>query len=215
MKDERREPDGVRDESGREDRPGHGSASSFILHPSSFKSVFLVGPRGSGKSTVAALLAGRLGWRWLDADALLEERAGQSIRALFAAEGEPAFRQREAALLAEVCAGPAHVVATGGGVVLRDDNRARLRQFGLVVWLKADVDSLWARISGDAGTTERRPALGVGGRAEVADVVAARQALYAAVAHHVVDTTGRGPAEVCDEIAAWLAARRGDDEGEG
>jgi shikimate kinase len=167
--------------------------------------LFLVGPRGSGKSTVAAVLAGRLGLEWVDADALLEARAGQSIRELFAGEGEAGFRQREAALLAELCAWPDHVVATGGGVVLREDNRARMRGCGRVVWLKADVDTLWARISGDAGTAERRPPLGGGGLAEVADVVARREDLYRAVAHHVVDTTGRPPAAVCDEIVSWLA----------
>lgn len=171
--------------------------------------VFLIGLRGSGKSTVAALLAERLGMKWVDADALLEERAGQSIRALFAGpEGEAGFRDRESALLAELCSWPDHVVATGGGIVLREENRARMRASGLVVWLRADVDTLWARISGDAGTTERRPALGVGGRAEVADVVAARERLYQSSAHHAVDTTARDPAEVCDEIAAWLATLR-------
>jgi shikimate kinase len=168
--------------------------------------VFLVGPRGSGKSTVAALLAGRLGMEWIDADALLEQRAGCSIRALFASEGEVGFRQREAALLAELCAWPDHVIATGGGVVLREENRERMRGRGVVVWLKADVDTLWGRISGDAGTAERRPALTGGGRAEVAEIVAAREALYQAVAHHVVDTTAREPVAVCEEILAWLAS---------
>src|SRR3954451_19032791 len=96
--------------------------------------IFLIGPRGSGKSTVAALAAGRLGMGWIDADTLLESRAGQSIRALFASEGEAVFRQREADLLAELCQLRNHVIATGGGVVLREDNRRLLRQAGLVVW---------------------------------------------------------------------------------
>ncbi len=170
---------------------------------------FLVGLRGSGKSTVAQRLARRLGWRWVDADALLEERAGQSIRALFASEGEAGFRAREAELLAELCGWADHVIATGGGVVLRPANRELMRASGLVVWLHADVDTLWARISADASTAERRPALGVGGRAEVAEVAAAREALYRSVAHHAVDTTGRGPDEVCEEIAAWLGGAGG------
>src|SRR5262249_22263441 len=98
---------------------------SSILHPLSSilyspSSIFLVGPRGSGKTTVARLLAEALGWAWLDADALLEERAGKSIRAVFEAEGEGGFRERESALLAELCGRQRHVVATGGGVVLRE-----------------------------------------------------------------------------------------------
>src|SRR5947209_1158458 len=74
---------------------------SSILYPLS--SIFLVGYRGSGKSTVARLLAGRLGWAWVDADDVLEERAGRPIRAVFADEGEAGFRDREAAVLADLC----------------------------------------------------------------------------------------------------------------
>src|SRR5262245_59645952 len=125
--------------------------------------VFLVGPRGSGKTTVARLLAEALGWGWLDADALLEERAGRSVRAVFEDEGEAGFREREATLLAELCARRRHVVATGGGVVLRQANVALLRSSGTVVWLRADADTLWRRMQGDASTPERRPALAEGG----------------------------------------------------
>src|SRR5438477_10775117 len=85
--------------------------------------VFLIGPRGSGKTTVARLLADRLGWAWLDADAVLEAQGGRSIRQLFAAEGEEGFRRREMAVLEEISRGCRQVVATGGGVVLRAENR--------------------------------------------------------------------------------------------
>jgi shikimate kinase len=171
--------------------------------------IFLVGPRGSGKTTVAVLLAERLGLGWIDADALLEERAGQSIRTLFASEGEAGFRQREAALLAELCSWPALVIATGGGVVLRQENRERMRDAGLVIWLTADADTLWARIAADAGTTERRPALGAGGRAEVVEIVAAREPHYRASAHFTVETQALEPAAVCDSIVEWLTTRPG------
>ena len=132
---------------------------------------FLIGPRGSGKTTVAALLAERLGWAWVDADAVLEQRAGRSIRELFAVEGEPGFRAGSGRCCATCASWTTTVIATGGGVVLHPDNRERLRQAGIVVWLTADVDALWQRIAGDAGTVERRPALGVGGRDEVAQVL--------------------------------------------
>jgi shikimate kinase len=166
--------------------------------------LFLVGPRGSGKSTVAALLARRLGWDWVDADALLEARAGCSIRDVFAREGEAGFREREAALLAELCGRPRHVIATGGGVVLRPASRERMRQAGVVVWLSGDVQALWQRIQADASTVGRRPNLTVGGAEEVAQVVAAREPLYRACAHHVVDTTGRTPDEVAGLVLACL-----------
>src|SRR5689334_2595238 len=89
--------------------------------------IFLIGPRGSGKSTVARLLASRLGWDWVDADVVLERRCACSVRDLFARVGEAGFRDYEAAVLAELCRLRNHVVATGGGVVLRPDNRERLR----------------------------------------------------------------------------------------
>jgi shikimate kinase len=154
--------------------------------------VYLIGPRGSGKTTVAAPLAEALGWGWIDADRLLEERAGQSIRAVFETEGEPAFRERESALLRELAALENQVIATGGGVILRPENRALLRATGWVVRLTAAVPVLCQRLAADPGTVEQRPALT--GRsaidpAEVAAVVAAREELYAATAHLTVDTT--------------------------
>jgi len=167
--------------------------------------VFLIGPRGSGKSTVARLLAGRLGWAWLDADSVLEERAGRSVRAVFVGEGEAGFRQREADVLAELAALERHVIATGGGAVLRADNRERLRSAGVVVWLTADADTLWGRIAADACTAERRPALGGGGREEVVEVLRRREALYRDCAHHVIDTAGRSPEEVAAAVLARLA----------
>jgi shikimate kinase len=170
--------------------------------------IFLIGPRGSGKTTVARLLAGRLGWGWVDADDALEARCARSIRAVFAVEGEAGFRDREAALLAELCRLRRHVVATGGGVVLREANRTLLRASGRVVYLSADVDTLWQRMQGDASTAERRPPLTVGGREEVAEVLRLREPLYRGCADLIVPTAGRLPNEVVAEVLRHL-------EGEG
>jgi shikimate kinase len=162
--------------------------------------IFLIGPRGSGKTTVARLLAERLGWAWLDADDELEKRYGQSIRAIFAAEGEAGFREKEAALLAELCGRLHHVIATGGGVVLREANRQRLRASGRVVWLTADIETLWRRLQADDSTAERRPALTIGGREEIAEVLRVREPLYRSCADHVIETAGRSPEEIAAEI---------------
>ncbi len=169
--------------------------------------LFLIGPRGSGKSTIARLLAQELGWDWLDADEVLEKCYGQSIRALFAAEGEAGFREREAAVLAELCRLRRHVIATGGGVVLRESNRALLRAAGRVVWLTADVETLWQRLQGDDATAERRPDLLGGGRAEIAEIMRIREPLYRECADFVVDTAGRSPAEITAEILRWSSER--------
>ena len=162
--------------------------------------VILVGPRGSGKTTVARLLAADLGWSWVDADVLLEGRAGMSIRDIFAAEGEAGFRRREADVLAEVCGLESHVIATGGGVVLRPANRELLKRSGVVVWLTGDIDTLWGRICEDGSTAARRPTLTVGGRDEVAELVAAREPLYRECARVVIDTSGRTPVSIIEEV---------------
>jgi shikimate kinase len=162
--------------------------------------LFLTGYRGSGKSTVARLLAQRLGWTWLDADVVLEQRSGRTIREIFAEQGEPAFRDLEAALLAELCACPRHVIATGGGVILRADNRQRMKQAGRIVWLTAEPGVLWQRLLEDAATSLRRPDLSVGGLAEIEDLLRVRQPLYEACADWIVDTTQRSPDEVVDMI---------------
>src|SRR5437762_782279 len=99
--------------------------------------IYLIGPRGSGKTTVARLLAERLGWDWVDADAELEARCGRSIREMFASEGEEGFRRHEAEVLRQLSGRASVVIATGGGVVLREDNRELLKR-GKVVWLTAD-----------------------------------------------------------------------------
>ena len=168
--------------------------------------IFLIGPRGSGKTTVARLLAERLGWEWVDADDVLEARHGRSIRAIFAEEGEAGFRDKEADVLMGLCGRVRCVVSTGGGVVVREANRALLRASGRVVWLTADADTLWRRLQDDGLSGERRPALTVGGRAEVEEVLRVREAWYAECAHLRVRTEGRPPEAVAAEVADW---RRG------
>jgi len=163
--------------------------------------IFLVGYRGTGKTTVARLLAERLGWSWLDADAALEAKHGRTISEIFARDGEPAFRELEVVVLAETCKLSRHVVATGGGVVLRVENRERMRRAGRVVWLTADHDTIWSRLQADAAAGRERPPLTVGGRAEIEELLRIREPLYRACADLVVDTGGRMPTEIAEEIA--------------
>lgn len=165
--------------------------------------LFLIGLRGSGKSTVARLLARELGWDWLDADAELEKRYGRSIRAIFEAEGEAGFRDKEATVLGDLCRLPRHVIATGGGVVLRESNRELLRRWGRVVWLTADVETLWQRVQADSATAERRPPLISGGRAEMEEILHFREPLYRQCADLIVETAGRTPTEIVAEILRW------------
>ncbi len=172
--------------------------------PQSPARIFLIGYRGAGKSTVATLLAKQLSWDSVDADALLEERAGQTIQQLFGSEGEQGFRARESALLEELCRRDRCVVATGGGVVLRGGNRTLLKQSGLCVWLSADIQTLWRRIEADESTSKRRPALTIGGRAEVEQLVHIREPFYRKCADFVVDTVGKSPDDIALEIVQRL-----------
>jgi shikimate kinase len=166
--------------------------------------LFLIGARGSGKSTVSRLLAQQLGWLWCDADEELERRYGQSIRAIFAAAGESGFRDKESVILAELCRLRKHVIATGGGVVLRESNRVLLRDSGRVVWLIADVETLWQRLQADAATAERRPELTVGGRAEIEETILFREPLYRQCADLIVETAGRAANDIAEEILRWM-----------
>jgi shikimate kinase len=164
--------------------------------------IFLVGYRGTGKTTVGRLLADRLGWGFVDADDRVEAAAGRSIAEIFAAEGEAGFRDREAAVLADLCGLTRHVVATGGGVVLRPENRERLKA-GFVAWLTASPEAVWRRLVTDPATAGRRPNLTArGGPEEVRELIVAREPLYRAVADLVVDTQARSPHEAADAILA-------------
>jgi shikimate kinase len=97
--------------------------------------VTLIGYRATGKTTLARLLAQRLGWEWIDADVEIERRAGKSIARVFAEEGEPAFRDLEAQTIADLCLRSNLVVAAGGGAPLRLASRQAMRDAGPVVWL--------------------------------------------------------------------------------
>lgn len=166
--------------------------------------IALVGYRGTGKTTVGRLLAARLGWDFLDADEVLEAEAGVSIPTIFATEGEPAFRNREADVIRRLTKRERLVLATGGGAVLRDENREALQQFGLVVWLTGDPDTIRRRL-GSAGGVAGRPSLTPAGTlAEVETVLLARTPLYREVANVILDTAGRRPGSLAAAIEAAI-----------
>lgn len=171
--------------------------------------VTLIGYRGVGKTSVASGLAARLGCPWCDCDVELERRLGRSIADLIGQDGEPAFRDAEQELLAELLQSFHGVLATGGGVILRETNRTQLAEHGRpVVWLQADVDTIRCRLAADPTTASRRPGLTTANPLdEVAAVLAAREPLYAAVADMTVDTATQPVKVVVDEITAWLTAR--------
>jgi shikimate kinase len=161
----------------------------------------LIGYRGTGKSEVAQLLARRLAWSCVDADHEIERRAGKTIAAIFADDGEAAFRELESQVVGELTGRDQTVIALGGGAVVRPENRAAIQARAVVVWLTASPETLLRRIEADRVTAARRPNLTAsGGITEIVATLAAREPIYRACANHTIDTEHRTPAEVADAI---------------
>lgn len=166
--------------------------------------VLLIGMMGAGKSTTGHLLAARLGWPYLDSDDEIHRQTGRTVPEIWKADGEAAFRAEESRVLAEATTsdGPV-VVAVAGGAVLDPDNRARIRRAGLVVWLRADVAVLAARVGSGAG----RPLLEDGPAAALTRLSAARAPIYSDLADLVFDVDRLSPPQVVGQIVAALGTR--------
>ncbi len=164
--------------------------------------IWLVGMMGAGKSSVGRLLAERLGRRFIDLDQEMERVTGRTVAAIFASDGEAAFRAREAALALAQAEAVDAVIATGGGTACNEETMRAMRRAGLVIWLRADADEVMRRID-----LSRRPLLADAGdpRAAWLELARAREERYRA-ADLAIDRGARTSAEVADEIAAWLDA---------
>lgn len=163
--------------------------------------IFLIGPMGAGKSTIGKLLAQQLGWDFLDSDKEIETRTGASIPLIFEIEGESGFRDRESAMITELSAGENLVLATGGGAVLRPENRSALKEHGTVVYLYTTVDQQIERTAFDT----QRPLLQTGDRgAKLAELMTQRDPIYRECADLIVETQGRTPKAVADLIRQKL-----------
>jgi shikimate kinase len=173
--------------------------------------VILAGFMGTGKTEVGRRLARSLGWTFVDTDALVESAAGRSVSAVFAEEGEPAFRARERQAVAQACALTATVVAVGGGALLDPENRRRLLAAGPVVCLRASPRELVRRL----GTARDRPLLNGDGTASEPERLARIESLLAerapvyALATHAVDTDGLSLDEVAARVQALVQAPGG------
>ncbi|HBO45974.1 MAG TPA: shikimate kinase [Planctomycetaceae bacterium] len=161
----------------------------------------LIGYRATGKTTLAQLLAERLGWDWIDADVEIERRAGKSIARIFAEDGESFFRDLEAVVTAHLCGRWRLVLAAGGGAPLREENRFAMHAAGPVVWLRAKPETILTRMMGDATTAGRRPNLtDQGGLAEIVELLALREPIYQEAADLAIDTEGKTLESLTAEI---------------
>jgi len=165
--------------------------------------VVLIGPRGSGKTTIGVLLAEALGYRFFDTDVMVEDAEGMAIPAIFAEQGEPAFRAAETAVIRALPPGGA-VVATGGGAVLLSSNVQALRTGSLMVFLDADDTVLAARTEGST----RPPLTGLSHAEEAAVVRNTRLPLYRGAADLCIDTGMLPPEASARRIQAFIEERR-------
>ena len=158
----------------------------------------LVGLMGSGKTTVARIAAERLGRRVIDSDAVIEQATGRTVRQIFADDGEEAFRKLETAALLDALASPEPaIIAAAGGVVLRDENRAALKNANAkVVWLCATPEVLVER----AASGGHRPLLDDDPAGTLQRMHAQRQELYREVADAIVLVDNRTPNEVAEAV---------------
>ncbi|WP_448383725.1 shikimate kinase [Desulfosoma sp.] len=168
------------------------------------KRIALIGFRASGKSTLGPIVARALGWRFVDMDEVLSASLGLSIAAWVDRFGWESFREKEARLLVELSQDDEIVVATGGGVVEREDNRSVLREAFFTVWVRCAPEILCRRLACDEKTAPSRPSLtGRGVLAEAAEVLARRTPWYEASAHLVLEGDTLSP----EALAACLVRR--------
>ncbi len=159
--------------------------------------IYLIGPMGAGKSTIGRMLAKELARPFLDSDHVIEERSGADIPWIFDVEGECGFRDRECQVIAETCTQRGIVMATGGGVVGRPENRRNLSANGFVVYLWAPVAVQLQRTEKD----KRRPLLQRRDRHEVLTrLLAERDPLYRLIADIVLDTEALSPRQVIKKV---------------
>ncbi|ACS86697.1 MULTISPECIES: shikimate kinase AroL [Musicola] len=164
--------------------------------------IFMVGARGCGKTTVGGKLAQALGYEFVDTDIFMQETSGMTVADVVTSEGWPGFRRRESEALQRVSR-PNRVIATGGGMVLLEQNRRFMHDEGTVIYLLAPVAELAHRLEASPEAHQRPTLTGRPISEEVAAVLAEREALYQAVAHHVVDAT-RSPQMIVTELLQWL-----------
>lgn len=163
--------------------------------------LFLIGPMGSGKTTVGRQLARLLEMDFLDLDLELQKRCGVDVATIFEIEGEAGFRRREAALLDELTQRSGLLLATGGGSILMAENRRRLQERGLVVHLQTTVDQQMSRLAQD----QKRPLLQTPDRRQRLEQLAAeRDPLYAATAHLTIASDLVAPAVMARRAASLI-----------
>lgn len=161
--------------------------------------IFFIGMMGTGKTTIGRRLAKEIGYPWVDMDQRLEMEFGFSIAEFFERYGEQAFRQKESHLLKRLVDETPSVITTGGGIVLKSENRALMRKHGVIIHLYATPEELSRRLQGD----QSRPLLAGDLEKRIRKISKERAALYR-MADITIDTTDQTPDQVLRRVKAFL-----------
>jgi shikimate kinase len=161
--------------------------------------IVFIGFMGSGKTSIGRLVARKLGFQFVDTDAVIVERVGMQVPEIFAEHGEAWFRDQETSALESMAILNRSVISTGGGIVLREENRALLPNLGFVVWLTASEEVIFERVS----RNKRRPLLQTADpRQTVHDLLAKRLEFYQSVSRFTLDTTVLSHENAAEAIVA-------------
>ena len=159
--------------------------------------VFLIGPMGSGKTTIGKKLANKAEKKFYDTDEEIKKNTGADIPLIFEIEGDSGFREREKKIISKLVLLNNIVLSTGGGVILDEENRNMLADNGLVVYLKSSAEKIYKRTSGD----KSRPLLRGNDRlGKIKEILAERESIYASIADEVVETDILGTSEILQKI---------------
>ena len=169
---------------------------------SKINNIILVGPMGSGKTTIGRRLSERLSLDFFDSDHEIVNTTGVSIDHIFDVEGEKGFRDRESGVLKKLCSMPNIVLATGGGAVILKENRELMKKASSIIYLSSSVDQILRRTA----KSKTRPLLEKSNnrRKTITDILEARDPLYREVSSLIIDTNGKKLNEVIDEIIEAL-----------
>ena len=169
--------------------------------------LFLIGYRCTGKSSVGRSLSEKLGWTFVDTDALVVAQQRMSINEIVGFHGWEGFREMEHVILKKVCALERQVVATGGGIVLNDQNVMLMKRSGKIIWLRAKLETIKARMLQDKDTQNFRPALTLNDSiSEIDETLHSREPLYQRAMDFYVDTDEHDIREIADFIIQRIRA---------
>ncbi|HCS75547.1 MAG TPA: shikimate kinase [Clostridiales bacterium] len=163
--------------------------------------IFLIGFMGTGKTTLGQILADQTGMTFIDMDAQIEERTGKTIADIFKEDGETWFRKKETEVLAESIIQENQVFSTGGGIVLRPRNKELMKNNGIVIALKANINTIWERLK----NTSNRPLLNSQNPKEALQILYQQRIDLYDFAHISIQVDGRSQAELIKEITAKIS----------